>query len=89
MLRRVDDEEDEMDVNDQDVHRLIIVTQVRFDFFASLLRLLLILPLLSALWNLIIFVFSCMWTFCFWKVGWPFILTSFFVQMIKPALSFF
>nr|CAD1833145.1 unnamed protein product [Ananas comosus var. bracteatus] len=25
--RRVDDEEDEMDVNDQDVHRLIIVTQ--------------------------------------------------------------
>ncbi|XP_042460960.1 la-related protein 1A-like [Zingiber officinale] len=27
LKRRVDDEEDEMDVNDQDVHRLIIVTQ--------------------------------------------------------------
>ncbi|XP_077241165.1 la-related protein 1A-like isoform X2 [Tasmannia lanceolata] len=30
--RRIDDEEDEMDVNDQDVHRLIIVTQnIRID----------------------------------------------------------
>lgn len=28
-LLRLDDEDDEMDVNDQDVHRLIIVTQVR------------------------------------------------------------
>ncbi|RRT56044.1 hypothetical protein B296_00030783 [Ensete ventricosum] len=29
LRKRVDDEEDEMDVNDQDVHRLIIVTQAR------------------------------------------------------------
>lgn len=36
IFNSVDDEEDEVNVNDQDVHRLVIVTQVRSLFFCHI-----------------------------------------------------